>query len=178
MLGKITELFADAEGVSKKYKDQTAPQDDSLVVYNPQKDLDPPKAKLHEQMRQLAIDRQNQSGVRQRVKWALYQEKHFHRLIEDITEHVDSLVELFPATQQAQRELCDTEASAFGENEAISVLKEIAAVQDKFLEQAITKKTDGADNSHHIVFSGSGNTGLQLGHNSGTMSGFTFGKGG
>jgi len=58
------------------------------------------------------------------------------------------------------------------------VLKEIAAVQDKFLEQAITKKTDSADKSHQIVFSGSGNTGLQLGHNSGTMSGFTFGKGG
>jgi Skp family chaperone for outer membrane proteins len=178
LLGKIIELFADAEGVSKKYKNQTAPQDDSLVVYNPQKDLDPPIAKLHEKMRQLAIERQNQSGVRQRAKWALYQEKHFRRLIEDITELVDSLVELFPATQQAQRKLCDTEVSAFGENEAISVLKEIAAIQDKFLEQAITKTTDGADKSHHIIFSGSGNTGLQLGYNSGTMSGFMFSKGG
>lgn len=178
LLGKITELFADAEGVSNKYKNQTAPQDNSLVVYNPQKDLDPPIATLHEKMRQLAIKRQNRSGVRQKAKWALYQEKHFRRLIEDVTELVDSLVELFPATQQVQRDLCDTEVSAIGENEGISLLKEIAAVQDKFLEQAITKKTDGADESHHIVFSGNGNTGLQLGHNSGTMSGFMFGKGG
>lgn len=178
LLGKITELFADAEGVSNKYKNQTAPQDGSPVVYSPQKDLDPPIAKLHEKMRQLAIERQNRSGIRQKAKWALYQEKHFRRLIEDITELVDSLVELFPATQQAQRELCDTEVSAIGESEAISVLKEIAAAQDKFLEQAITKTTDSADKSHHIVFSGSGNTGLQLGHNSGTMSGITFGKGG
>ncbi|KAF2022602.1 hypothetical protein EK21DRAFT_105696 [Setomelanomma holmii] len=142
--------------------------DDSLVVYNPQKDLDPPIAKLHEKMRQLAIERQNQSSVRQKAKWALYQEKHFRRLIEDITELVDSLVELFLATQQVQRDLCDTEVSAIGENEGISV----------FLEQAITKTIDGADKSYHIVFSGSGNTSLQLGHNSGTMSGFTFRKGG
>jgi len=135
-------------------------------------------AKLHNKMRQLAIERQNRSGVRQKVKWALYQENHFRRLIEDITELVDSLVELFPGTQQAQREFCDAEVSAIGESEAIAVLKEIAAAHDKFLGQAITRTTDGANQSHHIVFSGSGNTGLQLGHSSGTMSGFTFGKDG
>ncbi|KAF2818129.1 small s protein [Ophiobolus disseminans] len=178
LLGQIVELFAGAEGVSNSYKSRTAPQDDSLAVYNPQTDLDPAMAKLHNKVRQLAIERQNRSGVRQKAKWALYQEKQFRRLIEDITELVDSLVELFPATQQAQRELCNTEVSAIGESEATPVLKEIAATQDKFLEQAITKTTDGANQSHHIVFSGSGNTGLNLGHNSGTMSGFTFGKGG
>ncbi|KAF2786684.1 small s protein [Melanomma pulvis-pyrius CBS 109.77] len=177
LLGQITDMFAEAEGVSSRYKNRVAPQDESLVVYDPQTDLDPAMVKLHEKMRQLAIERQNRSGVRQKVKWALYQEKQFRRLIEDITELVDGLVELFPATQQAQRELCDTEVSAIGENEGISVLREIAAAQDRFLEQAITKTTESAGRSHHIVFSGTGNTGLQLGHNSGTMSGFTFGKG-
>jgi hypothetical protein len=177
LLGQITELFADAEGVSNRYNNRTAPQDDSLVVYNPHTDLDPATAKLHEKMRQLAIERQNRSGVRQKTKWALYQKNQFRHLIDDITELVDSLVGLFPATQQTQRNLCDAEVSAIGENESISVLREIAAAQDKLLEQAITKTTDSADWSHHIVFSGSGNTGLQFGHNSGSMSGFTFGKG-
>jgi hypothetical protein len=59
----------------------------------------------------------------------------------------------------------------------MAVLKEIAAAQDRMLEQAIAKATVAADKSHHIVFSGSGNTGLQLGHNSGTMSEFTIGRG-
>ena len=127
MLGQIVELFEGAEGVSNSYKNRAAPQDDSRVVYNPQTDLDPAMAKLHDKMRQLAIERQTRSSVQQKAKWALYQEKHFRRLIEDLTELVDSLVELFPATQQAQRELCDAEVSAFGESEAISVLKEIAA---------------------------------------------------
>lgn len=177
LLGQVIELFAEAEGVSKRYGDRVQSDDDSLAVYSPQTDLDPPAAKLHNQMRELAIERQNRSGVRQRAKWALYQEKAFRRLIEDITELVDNLVELFPAVQQTQREICDREVQAIGEGEGMSILREIAAAQDKFLEEAITKATAGADQSHHIVFSGSGNTGLQLGHNSGTMSGFTFGKG-
>ena len=177
LLGQIVTLFAEAEGVSNKHKNQAEPQDDSLLVYDPQTDLNPAAAKLHEKMRQLAVGRQNRSGVRQKAKWALYQEKQFRRLIEDITELVDGLVELFPATQQIQRDLCDIEVSNVGAGEGISMLREIAAVQDKLLEQAITKTTHCADGSHHIVFSGNGNTGLQVGHNSGTMSGITFGKG-
>jgi hypothetical protein len=177
LLGQIVELFAEAEGVSNKYKSRTEPQDGSLVVYNPQTDLDPAMAKLHEKMRQLAIERQNRSDVRQKAKWALYQEKQFRRLIEDITELVSDLDDLFPATQQSQRDLCDIEVSTIGEGEGMSALREIAANQDKLLEQAITKATENAERSHHIVFSGSGNTGLQLGHSSGTMSGFSFGRG-
>jgi hypothetical protein len=40
------------------------------VVYDPQTDLDPAMVKLHEKLRQLAIERQNQSGVQQKAKWA------------------------------------------------------------------------------------------------------------
>jgi hypothetical protein len=173
LLGQIIDLFAEAEGVSSKYQSRNG----SLMVYDPQTDLDPATATLHQKMRQLAIQRQNRSSIKQKTKWALYQEKQFRRLIEDITELVDKLVELFPAAMQSQRELCDTEVSAVGEGESISVLREIAASQDKLLEQAITKAAEGTGKAHHIVFSGGGNNGLQVGHNSGTMSGFTFGRG-
>jgi hypothetical protein len=177
LLGQIIELFAEAEGVSNKYKSRAEPQGGDLLVYDPQTDLDPAMAKLHEKMRQLAIERQNRSGVRQKAKWALYQEKQFRRLIEDITELVNDLDDLFPATQQSRRDLCDIEVTTIREGEGMSALREIAADQDKLLEQAITKVTEIAGRSHHIVFSGSGNAGLQLGHNSGTMSGFSFGRG-
>lgn len=155
--------------MSNRYRGRTEPQDSSLAVYDPQTDLDPAMAKLHEKMRQLAIERQNRSGVRQKARWALYQEKQFRRLIEDITELVNDLDNLFPATQQSQRELCDIEVCAIGEGQDISVVREIAAAQDKLLEQAITKAAESAGKSHHIVFSGSRNTGLQVGHNSGRI---------
>jgi Skp family chaperone for outer membrane proteins len=68
LLGQIMELSAEAEGVSNKYKSRTEPQDGSLVVYDPQTDLSPAMKKLHERMRQLAVERQNRSGVRQKAK--------------------------------------------------------------------------------------------------------------
>lgn len=123
-------------------------------------------------MRQLAIERQNRSGIRQKAKWALYQEKQFRRLIEDITELVNDLDNLFPAAQQSQRELCDIEVSTIREGQDISVLKEIAAAQDKLLEQAITKATESAGKWHGMFI------GCQISDLSGTISGFTFGKGG
>lgn len=181
LLGQILELFAEAEGVSDRYRGRKESQHSSLVVYDPQIDLDPPTAKLHERMRGLALERQNRSDVRQKAKWALYQEKQFRRLIEDITDLVDGLDKLFPAAQQAQRHLCDAEVSAltFGENGALSMLRDIAAAQDKLLEQAITKAAaENGEKSHHIVFSCGSNSGVQLGHNSGIISGLTFGRGG
>ncbi|KAF2865052.1 small s protein [Massariosphaeria phaeospora] len=178
LLGQTLDLFAVAEGVSNKFKNRADPQDNDLVVYDPQTDLDPSMAKLHQKMRQLSIERQNRSSVWKLAKWALYEEKHLQRLIDDITGLVDSLVELFPAAQQSQLELCDTEVAAIGDREEMLVLREIAATQDKLLEQAIARAVNGAGSSHHVVFSGSGNSGLQLGHNSGTMSGFTWGGGG
>ena len=177
LLGQILELFAEAEGVSNKYKSRTTAEDSSLVTCNPQTDLDPAMAELHHKMRQLAIERQNRSSVRQKAKWALYEEKQFRRLIEDITELVNSLVELFPTSQQSQRSLCEIEVSTINGNEGTPVLREIAAVQDKYLADAFTKAMDNTGGSHHVVFSGSNNNGLQVGHNSGIMKGFTFGQG-
>jgi Prion-inhibition and propagation/SesB domain on fungal death-pathway protein len=177
LLGQILELFAEAEGVSTKYKDRTATDDSGLAVYNPQTDFVPAMAALHHKMRQLSVERQNRTGLRQKARWALYEEKHFRRLIEDVTDLISGLVELFPASKALQQKLCETEACTLGANESLSVLREIAAEQDKFLEAALAKVAGNGRGSHSIVFSGDGNAGFQLGHNSGSISGFTFGKG-
>jgi hypothetical protein len=70
--------------------------------------MEPVAATLHLKMRELAIKRQNRTGLRQKAKWAPYEEKHFRRLIEDVTKLVTGLTELFPAAQSSQRALCET----------------------------------------------------------------------
>ena len=90
-------------------------------------------------MRDLSIKRQNRTALRRKMKWALYEEKHFKRLIEDVIDSVNDLVEMFPAAQQEQRELYEVEASEIGTSESLLVLKSIAASQDKDLESAILK---------------------------------------
>ena len=160
-----------------KYKNRTKANDSSLATYNPQNDLDPAATDLHYKMHRLSIERQNGTGLRQKAKWALYEEKQFRRLIENVRELVNGLVELFPATQELQRRLCNVEVSMIGINEGTPALREITAEQDKLLEDAILKVANDKGGFHNIVFSGSNNTGFQLGHNSGTISGIMFGKG-
>jgi len=177
VLGQIIDLFADAEGISVRYKSRTPSHSGALEVFDSQVDLQPSAATLHEKMRQLSIARQAKTSLRQKAKWAIYEEKQFKRLIEDVTDLVNDLLELFPATKATQRTLCDAEVSSIGANESIAMLKEIAAQQDKLLADALAKVGDGAQ-VHYVTFSGANNSGFQLGHNSGSISGFTFGKGG
>ncbi|KAL9588320.1 MAG: hypothetical protein Q9179_008005, partial [Wetmoreana sp. 5 TL-2023] len=68
-------------------------------------------------MRDLSIKRQNQTPLRQKAKWAFYEEKHFKRLIEDITSLVNDLIELFPAAQESQKQLCKTEVAEISAKE-------------------------------------------------------------
>jgi hypothetical protein len=138
LLGQILELFADAEGVSAESKSCAVAGDSSLMVPDAQTDLDPVHQTLHEKMRNLSIRRQNRTPLLQKVKWALYQKKHFKRLIEDVIGLVNALVETFPAVRQAQRDLCTVEASEIGTNEAIPVLENIAASQGQELQVAIS----------------------------------------
>ena len=79
--------------------------------------MEPVAATLHLKTRELAIKRQNQMGLRRKAKWALYEEKHFRRLIEDVTELVTGLTELFPAAQSSQQALCETDISELGRSQ-------------------------------------------------------------
>jgi hypothetical protein len=48
--------------------------------------------------------------------------------------------------------------------------------QDKALGEALDKVASNTRGSQNVEFLGSNNCGFQLGYNSGSISGFTFGK--
>jgi hypothetical protein len=137
VLGQIMELFADTEKISMKYKHSVKPDDSTLAILDAQADMDNLGRSLHEKMRKLCIKRQNKTSLRQKVKWALYEEKHFKRLIEDIVDLVSALPEMFPAVKQEQLKLCEIEVSQIS-MECLSVLIEVIRSQDKDLEAAIS----------------------------------------
>lgn len=176
-LEQVIDLFVDAEGISHKFKRGKKVDDIRLATYDARTDMDNATAQLHNRLRELSLKRQNRTPLRQKTYWALYEEKNFRRLIEDLTDLIDSLVELYPASQETQRQLCEAEASALSTNEALPALREITAEQDKLLEEAFAKISGENNISHNIVFSGSNNSGFQIGHNSGAISGINFGRG-
>jgi hypothetical protein len=137
VLGQIMDLFADAERISAKYQRSVQPDDTSLAILDVKSDIDAMGQSLHDKMRELCIKRQNGTKLRQKVRWALYEEKHFRRLIDDITDLISALPEVFPTVKQEQLKLCEIEVSEIG-TEGLAVLIDIVRRQDRDLEAAIS----------------------------------------
>ena len=176
ILGQILELFADAEGISAKFKARARRSEQELLVHDTQTDLEPAALTLHNKMRDLSIKRQNQTGLRRKAKWALYEEKHFKRLIEDITSLVDDLIELFPAAQASQQNLCTVEVAEMNAKGNLPMLGTVVQGQDKLLETAIVEAINSrSPAASNISFSGSQNSGFQLANNTGTISNIRWG---
>ena len=97
--------------------------------------------------------------------------------MEDITGLVDDLVELFPAAQASQKELCKAEVAEMDTDGSLPILRTVAETQDKFLEEAITKAINQKTPPSSISFSGSHNSGFQLAYNTGTLSNLRWGGG-
>jgi hypothetical protein len=135
ILSEIIELFANAEKVSAKYKMRAKPGD--LVAYNADAGLEPDLRSMHNKMRELAIKRQKRSSFARKAAWALYEEKHFHRLIEDVTTLVDGLVELFPATRGRLQQLSLEEAQEIEEEPCLVILEEATKDIDPLLQTSV-----------------------------------------
>lgn len=175
-LEHIIKLFADAAEVSSKFETGTTTTSAHALACNTAADLEPAAASLHHKMNELSIRRQNKTSLKQRAKWALHEEKHFTRLVEDITVLVNGLTELFPGSKQTQQVLCEGEVAELG-HQSVPLLENIVNVQDKDLEAAMVKALEKTGTqSSKVVFSGQNNSGFQMGFNSGTISDFTFGR--
>jgi len=137
-LKQILGLFAKAEGVSAKYVSRTT-EADRIATFDSATDMDHLGQSLLAQMRTQSTNRQNKTPLTRKVKWALYDEKHFNALIQDIANLVKDLVQLFPAAHEEQRRLCRSEVSEINSRDALLALKNIVANQDKELKQAIVE---------------------------------------
>ncbi|KAK5452888.1 hypothetical protein LTS15_007036 [Exophiala xenobiotica] len=163
LLDQIVELFEDAERVSGRLK---SPAKDP-TVYDTTRDLDEPTASLHGRLQRLSLRRFKPGSVLKKAKWALYKEKSLNRLIQDITELVTGLIELFPAARSEQRRLCEQDGAELASDEHVSLIAPLIAAQDPELSASMKSLNPSAQPNFHITFAGSHNHGLQQGYFSG-----------
>jgi len=148
-LGEIVACFADAEKVSQRFKTKSN-NAIRLQVYDVDTDLEPDLRTMHDKMRDLALKRQRRSTVRQKAAWALYEKKHFDRLISDVVELVNGLVQLFPATQQRQNELVVEEVQEIRSQPALPEIEAAAKDVDSLLVYSV-QRVLAAQGSHKIT---------------------------
>jgi hypothetical protein len=134
----IVKLMEDAKKISDSYSSDTKISAKEKEIGDAKSQMTSPALSLHEKMRRLCRLRQGKTGLRQKTVWALYEERHFARLIEDITMLVDSLLEIFPSAAETARSICDTEALELAADQgAVGPLKTAATGVDAELVDAI-----------------------------------------
>ncbi|PYI07128.1 hypothetical protein BO78DRAFT_313751 [Aspergillus sclerotiicarbonarius CBS 121057] len=170
LLTGILDQFADAERLSKRFRLRRG---NSTAVLDPGMELDGASALLHQKMNDLVTRQNDQFKLESRAELTIYEARTFSRLIEDIGELVNDLVELFPATHDIQRGLAEQEVSEMkGIKGALPLLKEVSADQDSLLAETVAKAiraTTTTTYNHSVVFSGP-NSGFQVGNNVGEIS--------
>lgn len=143
LLGEINNDLEDARKTSKRYELETLPPPDESAEAAT---LDA----VTMRMRQLAVKRQKRSSFGQKTLWALRDNRKVSRLIEDLSEHVNSLVQLFPAVVPKQVELAVTDMTEVvqpsgveePDDEALNMLREASADVDPQLSAALQTLVD------------------------------------
>lgn len=143
LLEQIMDSFKEAERVSERFGKHSMMQNtgtEDLVVYDAGSSLDPSYQRLHLTLRELARQRQNRTSLLNKTTWALYEKKRFDSMIADVTVFISKLVELFPATQEHQRALCQAEVSAISEIQDLALLNEIAGDDNTMLAAEVQRE--------------------------------------
>ena len=170
LLAGILDQFADAERLSKRFRLRRG---NSTAMLDPARELHGTSALLHQKMNDLVTRRNVPSQLNPKAELAIYEVRTFSRLIEDIGELVNDLVDLFPATHDIQRELAEQQVSEMKPIKgALTLLKKVAADEDSLLAETVAKAiraTTTTTYNNSVVFSGT-NNGFQVGNNSGRIS--------
>ncbi|KAL9625285.1 MAG: hypothetical protein Q9160_000687 [Pyrenula sp. 1 TL-2023] len=168
LLEQIVELFEDAEKKSNRLQSASpGPQ-----AYVGGDDLDRGAASLHRRLGKLSLKRFGSGDLVKRAKWALHQEKFLNRLIDDVTDLLDGLTELFPASKKGRQTLYEEDGTDLGGDDNVTMLGPILTTYDPELKAAIEKKAKSGQ-TFHITFAGN-NHGLQQGYVFGTQT-YNFG---
>ncbi|KAI1608988.1 small s protein [Exophiala viscosa] len=165
LLYDIVDLFENAERTSSKLKPLTKEPDVHTAG-----DLDETWASLHRQLVTISQKWLKPRQILEKAKWALYKGKHLNKLIQDITELVNGLVELFPAARPEQRLLCEQDGSELASDENVSLVAPLIAELDPELSAFIKSRDPGGQQNFHITVAGSTNHGLQQGYFSGQQT--------
>jgi len=142
ILGEIIVVFEDMERVSRRMDSQQGSRQSKPV--SPAIVDDKSLVSLAERMRSLAIQRQKNTSLSQKVKWALHGEKHLQRLLDDVQGFVQSLEDLFPAARSTQQQICAQDLATLTagtrEKPTLDILKNISTEVDPTLCQVAAER--------------------------------------
>lgn len=116
LLTAIRDDTLELQQKSQKYGDKQPPRteegvDGDLSALNlDHMMVDTPTGQLNARTNVIVAKRVRGASWARKTKWAVYEKKHFDRLLEDIGENFSHLEKILPQTAESQQELCRIEA--------------------------------------------------------------------
>ncbi|KAH7466716.1 Heterokaryon incompatibility protein s [Fusarium oxysporum f. sp. matthiolae] len=139
ILEEIGLLFQTVQKSSKRYEINAS--EDDLVRFE-DNDMQPMVQRLHSRLGLVARQRQKRTGLLKKTAWALYDNKNFGKLVDQIVEFVDDLEKLFPVETTCRR-LVELEIEELDDEPSLLALQGTAAGTDSVLSEAVARKIEG-----------------------------------
>jgi hypothetical protein len=146
-LEQLLNLFSAAHKQSSNFK-LTAMEDD-LALFDPSTNTNQAIIALRNTMHELARRRQKRTSLSKKISWALYKQKYFTRLIDDIQELLDGLENIFPQ-REAYKRLVEVEVEEVKDETSMQVLSEASAETDALLRTAAIQRLEGIGSSNIV----------------------------
>lgn len=147
-LEQIKEAFDCAMEQSARYAQNAEPDD--LQVMDSFAEINRAESSLkllHLSMRKINNSRTEawKPRKRDRLAWAIYRKGSFEDLVDKLADLVKSLVELFPAVQDIQQQLCMEEVNAIP-SASLSLLPDVIGSKDKIFQTTLEAKLEQQGN--------------------------------
>ena len=139
VLEQIGLLFQSVQKTSKGYE-LDAKQEDLLLFYD--EDMRPDYQRPHRRLKAMVLQRQQQTSLMKKVAWALYDAKHFDRLVEQIMGFIDDLEKICPV-EAARRQLAQLEIEDISDEPSLRAVSDAAAQIDPLFAEAAAQKLEG-----------------------------------
>ncbi|KAJ9130000.1 Heterokaryon incompatibility protein S [Pleurostoma richardsiae] len=136
ILEELELLFQSARKTSRRYELGAKQQD--LALFR-DSDMRPMFRRLHGHLVSVVRQRQKQTSLTKKMAWALYEGRHFDKLVQQITGFLDDLEKIYPV-EAARRHLAQEEIEGIGDEPSLAVVSEAAANVDSVLTIAVAER--------------------------------------
>ena len=146
-LEQLLKLFRNAYTQSYDFKAEAT--EENLTVFDPGTNTNQGIMALRTTMQALTRKRQKSTGLSKKISWALYKQKYFTRLIDDIQELLDGLEKIFPV-QETYKRLVEDEVGEVQNETSLRMLSEASLETDELLRAAAIEKLKRIESSNSI----------------------------
>jgi len=124
-------------------------KEEELAVFDPSSNTNQGIESLRAKLNSLTLRRKKSTGLSKKISWALYKQKFFTRLIDDIQELLDGLEKIYPV-QESYKRLVQEEVRELDDVVSLRIVSEASQDTDDILKEAAEEKLEKLEASNSI----------------------------